>query len=182
MIENIKTILEVLTLIGDVMLAAVILLWIAKKLGHKLSGMLLDRFVVWLKPRALLFGFFFALIATTGSLFYSDVAHFTPCVLCWYQRIMMYPQVILLGMAQAKRDVTMATYSLVLSGVGIVIAGIHYYEQITQNAVIPCDALGYSASCSQTFDTSFGYITIPMMAITSFGLIIMCMLALKKKA
>ncbi|PIR74105.1 MAG: disulfide bond formation protein B [Candidatus Magasanikbacteria bacterium CG10_big_fil_rev_8_21_14_0_10_47_10] len=135
----------------------------------------------WLKPRALMLGFVVALIATTGSLFYSEIAGYAPCMLCWYQRIMMYPQVLLLGMAQAKKDAGIAAYGLVLSTVGLVIAGFHYIEQVTYNPLLPCSDLGYAASCTDRFFLNFGYITIPMMAMTAFGLIILAMLSVKKK-
>src|SRR3990167_9356357 len=62
--------------------------------------------------RALLFSFLVALIATSGSLFYSDVAVYEPCKLCWYHRIFMYPQVIILGIALIVRDERVRLYSV----------------------------------------------------------------------
>ncbi len=115
--------------------------------------------------------FIVALVATLGSLFYSDIAGFEPCKLCWYQRIVMYPQVILFGVALWKRRNDLADYSLALSGIGALIAGYHYLLQRGVVSAAPCSAVGYSVSCSKVFTMSFGYITIPLMAFTAFALL-----------
>ncbi len=122
-----------------------------------------------------------ALIATLGSLFYSEIAHYTPCLLCWYQRIFMYPQVILLGIAVWKKDTSVAIYSLALSIIGVALALYHYLLQLGVAPELPCAAIGYSAACSQRFVLTFGYITIPLMALTAFFLIIVSMVTAKKK-
>ena len=111
--------------------------------------------------------FIVALIATAGSLFYSEIAGYTPCELCWFQRILMYPQVILLGVALAVKDQKIMRYILWLSGIGAFIALYHYLIQL---GFLPgaCDVSGYSVSCSHRFVLEYGYITIPMMALTAF--------------
>ncbi|MEN9613983.1 MAG: hypothetical protein RLZZ347_290 [Candidatus Parcubacteria bacterium] len=116
--------------------------------------------------------FFVALTATFGSLFYSDVLGYAPCKLCWFQRICMYPQVILLGLAWWKKDKEVGKYSLALSAIGLVLAIYHYYLQLGGNPLVPCGVVGYSVSCSQRFVLEYGYITIPMMALTGFALIL----------
>jgi disulfide bond formation protein DsbB len=116
--------------------------------------------------------FFVALTATFGSLFYSDVLGYTPCKLCWFQRICMYPQVVLLAIAWWKKDSGVGKYSLSLSVIGIVLAVYHYYLQLGGDPLVPCSTVGYSVSCSQRFILEYGYITIPMMALTAFALII----------
>jgi disulfide bond formation protein DsbB len=122
---------------------------------------------------AILFAFVVALVCMLGSLFYSEIAHFTPCKLCWYQRILMYPQVLLLGLAYAKKDKHIAIYSILLSSLGAVIAFYHYLIQIgTIGEILPCTAVGYSVSCAEKFVMTYGYITIPMMSLTGFILIL----------
>ena len=132
---------------------------------------------------AVLFALIVALIATSGSLFYSEIAGYEPCKLCWFQRIFMYPQVLLLGLALWKKEgKQIAPYSVLLSSIGALIAGYHYLLQLDLVPSLPCSAVGYSVSCSQRFVMQFGYITIPLMAFTAFLLIIvLTRTALKEK-
>lgn len=134
----------------------------------------------FVSKNAILFSLVVALIATLGSLFYSEIAGYEPCKLCWFQRVLMYPQVILLGIALWKKNGMLTIYnSIALSILGAVIAGYHYLLQIGIAPELPCAAMGYSVSCSQRFVMNFGYITIPMMALTAFTLIILFMAAQK---
>ena len=86
---------------------------------------------------------------------------------------MMYPQVLLSGYALIRKDKRILPYLLILSLFGFALAGFHYLNQVPENVSLPCSAIGYSASCSDSFFLDFGYITIPMMALTAFLLIIM---------
>ncbi len=161
-----------LVLVSDIAIILLILDAIVTKTGAK-KGL----FGVWnfLGRKALWFGLAVSLVSMLGSLYYSDILHYAPCVLCWYQRIVMYPQVALFAVALWKKEpFRVWTYSTVLSVIGLAIAGFHYYIQIANNPVVtlPCDALGYSVSCSETFSPVFGYITIPMMALTGFVMLI----------
>lgn len=127
----------------------------------------------------LLFSFIVAATATLGSLFYSEIAGFEPCKLCWFQRIFMYPQSILLGMAFWKKDKNIVNYGIVLSGLGALIALYHYLLQLGLVPSIDCSAIGYSVSCSQRFVMNFGYITIPMMSLTAFLMIFFFLITYK---
>jgi disulfide bond formation protein DsbB len=110
-----------------------------------------------------------ALTATIGSLFFSEIAGYDPCKLCWFQRILMYPQVLLLGMAFERKDRAILPYVLVLSILGALLAGFHYYLQLSPtSALVPCSTVGISVSCTEREFTHFGYITIPMMALSAF--------------
>lgn len=126
------------------------------------------------------FGFFFALAATVGSLFYSEIAGFTPCALCWYQRILMYPQAIMFGMALWRGEEKTTDYHIVFSALGAIIAGYHYLLQIGVLPELPCSAVGFSVSCAEVFTMGLGYITIPLSAFTAFINILLLMLILKK--
>lgn len=119
---------------------------------------------------AMFFAFLVALGATVGSLVYSDVLGYEPCNLCWYQRIFVYPSVILLGMAMIKKERNIIDYVLALSIVGTVISLYHNYISFGGNAVLPCPANG--VSCTKLYVLEFGYITIPMMMLTAFALMI----------
>lgn len=111
------------------------------------------------------------LLSMIGSLYFSEIAGWTPCRLCWFQRIFLYPQVFMLLLALYRRDRGVIPYILLLSTIGIVIAGWHYGEQLWAAAhplesLEPCDNTG--VSCASTPFFHFGYITIPMMALTAF--------------
>lgn len=121
-----------------------------------------------------------SLTATLGSLFYSEIAGFTPCKLCWFERIFMYPQVILFGVAIWKKDAKIWIYSSTLSIIGAAISFYHYLLQIGFLPEGSCDAVGRSVSCSKVFVMTFGYITIPLMAGTAFVLLILLAIAAKK--
>ncbi|MGG3800491.1 disulfide oxidoreductase [Metabacillus fastidiosus] len=109
-------------------------------------------------------------IATLGSLFFSEILKYIPCELCWYQRIFMYPLVIILGLAIFKKDYKIASYSAVLSAVGGLISLYHYGIQkipfLTQSA-ISCGAV----SCTGQYINWLGFITIPFLALTAFSII-----------
>lgn len=112
-----------------------------------------------------LFAFLVAAVATTGSLWFSLGLGLVPCELCWYQRILMYPLVPLIGIALWKQE-DVREYVLVLSIPGFGIASYHNYLQITPaegtcTSTVPCTVIQYEL---------YG-ITIPQMSLTAFGLI-----------
>jgi disulfide bond formation protein DsbB len=116
-------------------------------------------------------------VAGTGlSLFYSNIKGFEPCTLCWVQRVFLYPQVILLGLALWKRDRQVGAYSLGLSMPGALVTGYHYYGQMVNSAALVCRAGETVSPCAQRFVLEFGYVTIPMMSLTAFVALIVLML------
>lgn len=122
--------------------------------------------------------FLFVLSAVVGSLFYSELAGLVPCRLCWYQRILMYPQIILLAIAYWKNDRSILDYILGLSILGLVLGIYHFYIQFGGvELVTPCTIGG---SCADKPFVSYGYITIPMMSLTIFMAIIVTSLFAKK--
>jgi len=159
LINIITEFLSILTLIGDVFLIFIIYTILTRK---KLENN-------FLMKNALLLAFVIALIATLGSLFYSEIAGYIPCKLCWYQRIFMYPLPILLGISLFKKDNKISHYVIPLSIIGGIISIYHYIAQILNNSAI-CSA--ESASCASKIFFSYEYITIPIMALTAFALII----------
>ena len=126
--------------------------------------------------------FLISFLATFTSLIYSDVIGYEPCKLCWFQRIFMYSQVILFGVAIFRRDTGIKIYGIVLSSIGAIVALFHYIGQIGWNPLnLECLAIGYSASCAKNFVLSLGYVTIPMMAFSAFVLIALLLLISMKK-
>lgn len=138
-------------------------------------------FVRFVGQRGNLVAFIVSVLATLGSLIYSDVIGYAPCKLCWFQRIFMYPQVILFAVALWKKDSFTKLQGIVFSSIGALIALYHYVGQLGWNPFgLECLALGYSASCSKNFVLEFGYMTIPMMAFAAFILILMALLVSMK--
>jgi len=111
-----------------------------------------------------------SLIATAGSLFFSEVMKYIPCNLCWYQRILMYPLVILLGVASARKDYSMSLYALILAVIGGLISLYHYLIQKVPALHELGNACGI-VPCNTDYINWFGFITIPFLALIAFTLI-----------
>ena len=112
-----------------------------------------------------------AVIATAGSLFFSEVIGFIPCELCWYQRIFMYPLTILLAIAVIKKDMNFVLPTLILSLVGAAIAFYHYLLQKVP-AMAKVDSCGI-IPCSGQYINWLGFITIPFLSLIAFVIIIL---------
>jgi len=173
-VETANTLLSSLTVFGQIIIIALVILLLYSK-----STKTKNPITSFFGKNAILFSFVVALIAMLGSLYYSDIVGYTPCKLCWFQRIFMYPQAFLFGLALIKKDRRIAPYAILLSVPGALIAAFHYREQIAFNPLAPCSAVGYSVSCAEHFVKNFGYITIPMMALTAFLLILAFLFAQK---
>ena len=110
-----------------------------------------------------------ATVATLGSLYYSEIADFPPCRLCWYQRICMYPLVPILAIAAARRDRSVRWYALPLVLTGAAISTWHILvERFPTLESGACDPLN---PCSIIWVEKFGYLTIPTMALSGFVVI-----------
>jgi disulfide bond formation protein DsbB len=162
-------VLSVLGVIGQVLIVLLLLVGVLALFGVRGP---LD----WI--RRLLWGyelwaaFVVAAIATGGSLFFSQIAHFPPCELCWYQRICMYPLSILLLLMAWFGDNRAARYLFPLPIVG---ACVSIYHLLIENKVIkePTQCLASApGGCATKWINEFGYITIPTLALTGFLLLI----------
>lgn len=110
-----------------------------------------------------------ALLAMAGSLYLSEVADLLPCSLCWYQRIAMYPLVVILGVGALRADLSVWRYGLPLSVIGLVIAA--YHVTIQWRPALDIGACSVGAPCSGRYLAVFGFISIPTMAGAMFLLI-----------
>ena len=137
-----------------------------------------NRVIGLVQKHILALGFFTVASALASSLFYSVIANFTPCSLCWWQRIFLFPQLILFGLAFKKKDRAILPYVLWLSVIGGLIALYHTYIQFGGIQFLPCPATGIS--CTQRFFLEFGYITIPTMSLTIFVALITFLLIARK--
>jgi len=122
-------------------------------------------------------GFAVALGSTVVTVYYSDVLGFEPCYWCYWQRIFLFPQVILLGMAAWKKASYMADYSIILSFAGTLVALYHHAMQMLPGSGLPCPATG--VSCAQRIFFEFNYITFPLMAFSVFAFLIIVMLIVR---
>lgn len=162
---TLNTLFGTFTLILQVLSVALIALILAKKS---------NLFTRWFHKNALSIAFVVALGGMTGSLIYSEVIGYTPCALCWYQRILMYPQVFLALIAMTKKfSKEVFFYIRGLSFIGAVFALYHSIIKMTGVAPIPCSAYAVDgADCVKQLVFEFGYINIPMMSFTLFVFLI----------
>ncbi len=111
-----------------------------------------------------------AAVATAGSLYLSGVAGFTPCTLCWYQRIAMYPLAVILVIAAWRRDISARVYVIPIAALGALVSCYHILiERFPDLHSAGCDP---DNPCSLIWVEHFGFVTIPTMALAGFGAII----------
>lgn len=120
-----------------------------------------------------------SLIALSGSLYFSEIMKLPPCVLCWYQRILMYPLVVIIAVGILRKDKGIYQYVLPLSITGLLISIYHnlLYYKILPESIQPC-TIGISCTTKQI--EWLGFITIPLMSLTAFAIITICMLIYRK--
>jgi disulfide bond formation protein DsbB len=168
MTHDVIVALAVLGVVGQVLGGLLILVGLAALAGIR-RPLLLLRDLLW--GYELWIAFVVAAIATGGSLFFSEIARFVPCELCWYQRICMYPLSITTLFLAAHGDHRVARYLVPIPVVG---AGVSVYHLLIENAVIkePSECrISSAAGCATKWINEFGYITIPTLALTGFVLL-----------
>jgi disulfide bond formation protein DsbB len=115
-----------------------------------------------------------AIVSMLGSLYYSEVANFPPCRLCWFQRIGMYPLAVILPLAAWRRDQAVRWYALPLAvGGGLVSV---YHLLIERYPSLESGSCDPTNPCSIIWVERFGYLTIPTMALSGFALIAVLLL------
>lgn len=167
---------QYLALLGQIAIGVVVLLYLMKVFFKSKT---LDQLRKKIAPRAYLLAFFLSLIATLASLFLSEVAKFQPCILCWYQRIAMYPQLLLFYIAIFRQERVLKPYLIMVNVLGAIVAAYHYALQIApKGALLPCakDLTGVSVSCIEGYKFYLGYMSFPLMALTVFLLLIILLL------
>ena len=119
-------------------------------------------------------------ISTTGSLFFSYVLEFEPCVLCWYQRICLFPLVLILGAGLFPFDKRVVKYALPLAIAGGLTALYHtlLYGGIIPENIQPCSK---GVSCTEKYIELFGFVSIPMLSFFAFATIVALLLFLKRR-
>jgi disulfide bond formation protein DsbB len=159
--------LAVLGVAGQVLAALLLIVGIGWLVGLRAVGdglrRALEGYELWLV-------FLVAAVATGGSLFFSEIAGFVPCELCWFQRICMYPLSIVTLLAALANERRIARYLLPLPLVG---AGVSVYHLLVENGVVgqtkTC-LISAPGGCATKWIEEFGYVTIPVLALTGFAL------------
>lgn len=110
-----------------------------------------------------------SVLATAGSLYLSEGLGLLPCRLCWYQRIAMYPLVVVLGMALLRRDLEVWRTALPLASLGALVSAYHVAVQWLPG--VEATGCSLEAPCSVRYLVAYGFVTIPVMAGSAFLLV-----------
>ncbi|MFH1591589.1 MAG: disulfide bond formation protein B [archaeon] len=165
--DIINSLLSTLTLIGDITIGLIILLGILKAATRSKT---IDALWDFVRKHALMLAFIVAITATAGSLSYSEILGYAPCELCWFQRIFMYPLVLVLGAGLLRRDPGVRSYAIPMAFIGALFAG---YQYIIQHITYAATCSADGTSCTVKYVFHYGYITISMMALSAFVLIML---------
>ncbi len=129
----------------------------------------------FLRRNALYIAWKIALLGMLGSLYFQYILHFAPCVLCWYQRIAMYPLVIILGVGILKKDNSFLWSAMPLGIIGLLTAiyqNLLYYNIIPESAA-PCT---FGVSCTTRYINWLGFLDVPQLSLLAFAAIIVLLI------
>jgi len=164
-----NNIISLIILLGNVFFVLIIIAFFTRSVN------LSKKFLNLVKRYSYQSLFLLSFGGVVGSLIYSEIIGFAPCILCWYQRIFLYSIAILTAVALIKKEKVLNAYLLSLAIPGAII-GFYQYAVTVLGApsLTPCTVEG--GSCAITYFVNFGYITIPFMAFSTFALIILIIL------
>ena len=166
MVTAMQTITAVLALIAGI--GAVALL-IAAAIGPRSEAT--AQMARWVLQRRAAFTFAVALVSTLGSLYFSEIADYVPCRLCWFQRVFMYPIAVVALVGLIRRDAAARWYSASLAVLGAAVSTYHY---LIESGVLPdsetCALFG--PPCSEVWFKSFGFVSLAFMALCGFVAIV----------
>jgi disulfide bond formation protein DsbB len=128
------------------------------------------KFKVFIQEQALYLSFSISLVAMIGSLYFSEIMKYPPCTYCWYQRILMYPLVLILGIAAVHKDYKQSLYVMPLALLGIGMSGYHFLTQKIPDLSKAAASCGI-IPCTTEYINWLGFITIPFLAFIAFTII-----------
>jgi hypothetical protein len=173
----------VLTIVADVVVVVALLLAIGALVSKRVRGAAVGAAAA-LAPQATLLAWLVALVTTTGSLYYSEHAGYIPCQLCWYQRILMYPLVIILLVAWLRKDrkVWMTVVPFVVIGTGVAL-----YHWLVERvpSFAESSSCSLDAPCTAPWFEKLGFVTLAWMAMSGFlfiGTLMVCQIVGNKVA
>lgn len=165
---SIATIIPSLVLVSHVVFAVVVAAVLFKN----------ESIIAFIRKHSILIGFLISLAAVAGSLYYSLGVGYTPCELCWWQRILIYPQVVLFLTALKLKDRSVFSYVWRLSALSALVALYQIYAQSGGHSLLDCTAIG--GECMKIYVHAFGYITIPVMSLTVAAFLLLLSYIAKK--
>ncbi len=159
----------VLCLLATVAVGGALALWISGRWSSSARA-IGDHAIELIGPQATSLAWFVAAVATAGSLYYSEVAGFVPCELCWYQRICMYPLVAVLGIGALRRDRAVRWYAGPIVAIG---AGLALYHWLVERVPAFADTTSCSAvaPCTVPYFQELGFVTLAFMSLSAFSLV-----------
>jgi hypothetical protein len=166
--ETVQRFYAILAILALVVVASLVLIRLLAIVSSRARGWY-RAIAVAIEPNAVGMALIVATLATVGSLYFSEVAHFDPCRLCWFQRIAMYPLVVILGLATIRRDREVGFYVRVLAMIGAVISS--YHLALEWIPALDTGACGTGPSCTLIWFREFGVVSLPMLALAAFLLI-----------
>ncbi|MFC0561192.1 disulfide oxidoreductase [Halalkalibacter alkalisediminis] len=122
-----------------------------------------------------------SLVATLGSLYFSEIRLYEPCTLCWYQRIVMYPLVLILAIGVIRKETSASFYAAILSFIGFCLSAYHYSIQKLSFFSQVAPSCG-RVPCTGQYINWFGFVTIPFLALIAFSIILVCSLLVLRKS
>lgn len=167
--DTVTLFFALLATLAQVVVVVAIVVAIGARFSSALAR-LRDAIVREVGPQALAMAAVVALVCTLGSLYLSEVADFLPCRLCWFQRVAMYPLVVVLGVGAVRKDAGARLTGAILAGIGACVSVWHLLIERYPNLESgSCDP---NNPCSFKWVEKFGYLTIPGMALSGFALIL----------
>jgi disulfide bond formation protein DsbB len=165
----------VLTLVVDAVLVVAVVLAIAALVSRGARAKVLA-LATAIAPQGVLLAWIVAIVTTAGSLYYSEYAGFVPCELCWYQRIIAYPLVIILGVAWLRRDQKVWLTALPFVVIGAPLSLYHWLVERVP-AFAESSSCSITVPCTTPYFEKLGFVTLAWMAMSSFlmiGLLMVC--------
>lgn len=176
-LESMRLLFALLALAANAAVVVGLILLVGGRFSEGLASAR-DSIAASISGREVWFAFVVALVSTLGSLYFSEIAHFEPCRLCWYQRIAMYPLVPILGVAAWRRDPDVAWYAVPLAVIGGAIAVWHY--TIQQFPDLSSGSCSIEVPCNAAYVWEFNFVSIPYMAMSGFALILLLVAAARR--
>jgi disulfide bond formation protein DsbB len=140
-------------------------LWLAARFSRAAAAAQ-DRLITGLGSQSIWLAWLVVVASSAGSLYYSEVARFEPCSFCWYQRIALFPLLVILPVGALRRDRMVARYVLPLTIAGAVLALYNYLIQLFPGIEVACST---EVSCSVIDVEAFGWLTLPLMSLVAFA-------------
>ena len=165
--ESFIEIINKILSLGTILLQVVIIILIISLIFFRNKN---NKILLFFKKYTFIFGFLVSLGAVLLSLFYSEIVGYPPCELCWIQRIFLYPQLILFGMDLYKKDHSIVDFSIVFAILGSLVSIYNIYVESGGTIGLSCARIDPAStteiSCAVRYIHEFGYITMPLMALT----------------